>query len=114
MTLNNFYQRPDGSQDSARVTCDLDPSLGSAPIVPCQQQALLTTDPTTAGSVGQVVTGYGAGNSLRVTGPVHSNSAISLVNGNLMASGPITARQTCLQCSGRVQPRGVRATTGTG
>ena len=104
LTLGNFYQRPDGSQDSARVTCELDPSLGSAPVV-MPQQALLTTDPTNGTiPLGQVVTGFGAGNSLRVAGPVHSNSTISLVNGNLTASGAITARRPCLAVGGVFSP----------
>ena len=104
LQLWNFYQRPGGSQDSARVTCELDPSLGSAPVV-MPQQALLTTDTAVGTSpLGQVVTGYGSGNTLRVAGPVHSDSSISLVNGNLTASGPITAQRTCLSVGGVFSP----------
>jgi hypothetical protein len=95
LPLDDFYQRSDGSRDSARVTCELDPNLGSAPVV-MPQHALLTTDPTDlALPVGQVVTGYGAGNTFRVAGAVHSNSTISVANGNLTASGAITARRAC-------------------
>jgi hypothetical protein len=94
MTLNNFYQRPDGSQDSARITCELDPSLGSAPLV-MPAHALLTVNPTNLPVLGQLVTGSGGGNTFRVGGAVHSNSTINLANGNLTASGAITARFTC-------------------
>jgi hypothetical protein len=102
LTLDNFYQRPNGSQDSARVTCELDPSLGSAPLV-MPQHALLTTDSTgLALPLGQVVTGSGSGSTFRVGGAVHSNSTISLVNGNLTASGAITARRSCTIVAGGV------------
>jgi hypothetical protein len=104
LTLNNFYQRPDGTQDSARVTCDLDPSLGSAPVV-MPPYALLTIDPTNGTvPIGQLVTGFGAGNTFQVAGPVYSNSAISLVNGNLTATGAITARGTCPTLAGVFTP----------
>jgi len=104
LTLNNFRPRSDGGHDSARVTCELDPSLGSAPLV-MPQHALLTTDPTDLPlPLGQVVTGFGAGNTFRVGGAVHSNSTISLVNGNLTASGPITARRACSPVVGVFTP----------
>ncbi len=104
MTLNNFYQRPDGSQDSARVTCELDPSLGNAPLV-MPAYGLLTTDPTTLPlPIGQLVTGLVGGSTFRVGGAVHSNSTISLVGGNLTASGAITARGNCLQVGGVFTP----------
>ena len=65
--------------------------------------ALLTTDTTNLPfPLGQVVTGSGAGNTFRVGGPVHSNSTINLVNGNLTASGAITARRACTTLFGGV------------
>ena len=109
LPLNNFYQRPGGSQDSARVTCELDPSLGSAPVV-MPQHALLTFDPGNGifPPIGLIVAGYGSGNSLRVAGAVHSNSTINLLTtplaGNITASGPITARRGCSGGAGTYSP----------
>ncbi len=57
--------------------------------------ALLTTDTANLPVLGQLVTGAGGGNTVRVAGPVHSNSTINLAGGNLTATGSITARLSC-------------------
>jgi hypothetical protein len=101
LPLPTFYQRQGGSTDSARVVCELDTSLTTPPFV-LPAQGLLTTDASTGflAPPGNTVTGSG---SLRVTGPVHSNSTINLAGGNLTASA-ITARGACNNVGGSFNP----------
>jgi hypothetical protein len=111
LQLPMFHQHPDGTSDSARVTCDLD-TAGTTGTPPW---ALLTLDTTPTGLVGpfgisvtNTVSGVG---SLHVTGDVQSNSNISiqpkvfiLPSGNLTSSGAILANQGCTSGSGLFIP----------
>jgi hypothetical protein len=119
LTLSNFYQRPNGTQDSARVTCDVDPTPTSttAPIG-TPSRALLTLDSTPTaslgGPIGISVTNpqlTGSTGSLRVTGDVHSNSniviqpkVIIVPSGNLTSSGAIRANRACSTGTGLFSP----------
>ena len=116
LTLSNFYQRPDGSQDSARVTCALDPTSTTAPIG-TPPRALLTLDTTASGLLGpfgiSVTTTQNTNpGSLRVTGAVHSNSNIVIQpripfvvqSGNLTSSGAIRANLSCSSGTGFYSP----------
>jgi hypothetical protein len=116
LSLPNFYQRQDGSQDSVRVTCDLDPSTTTAPIG-TPGRALLTLDTTASGLLGPYGTWVtnpqltGSTGSLRVTGDVQSNSniviqpkVIVVPSGNLTSSGAIRASQGCTSGSGLFSP----------
>src|SRR5262249_3151296 len=116
LSLPNFYQRQNGTQDSARVTCDLDPTSTTAPIG-TPARALLTLDTTASGLFGPF--GIRATNpqltgstgTLRVTGDVQSNSNIVIQtklgpvpSGNLTSSGAIRANQGCTSGSGLFNP----------
>jgi hypothetical protein len=115
LSLPNFYQRQDGSHDSVRVTCDLDPTTTTAPIG-TPGRALLTLDTTASGLFGPFgisVTNpqlAGSTGSLRVTGDVQSNSnivvqkSLFLPSGNLTSSGAIRANQSCTSGSGLFSP----------
>jgi Tfp pilus assembly protein PilX len=97
LTLPTFYTRAGGSQDSARVTCALDTNLSGQPSLPAQS---LLTYSSSSSALGNTVSGTG---SLRVTGPVHSNSNINLAGANLTASA-ITARAACVNVFGSFNP----------
>jgi hypothetical protein len=115
LSLPNFYQRPDGTRDSARVTCDLDSTTTTAPIG-TPGRALLTLDTTASGLLGPFGISItnpqltGPTGSLRVTGDVQSNSNIVvtklplLPSGNLTSSGAIRASQGCSSGSGFFSP----------
>ena len=116
LTLSNFYQRPNGTQDSARVTCDLDTASTTAPIgtPPWALTTLDTTATLLLGPFGISVTNpmlTGSNGSLRVTGDVHSNSNIVIQpkvfivpSGNLTSSGAIRANRTCSSGTGLFSP----------
>jgi hypothetical protein len=116
LSLPNFYQRPDSTMDSARVTCGLDPTTTTAPIG-TPARALLTLDSTASGLLGPFgisVTNpqlTGSTGSLRVTGDVQSNSnivvqpkVVIVPSGNLTSSGAIRANQSCTSGSGLFSP----------
>ena len=116
LPLPDFYQRPGGTRDSARVTCDLDPTTTTDPIG-TPATALLTLDTTATGLLGPTgisVTNpqlTGSTGSLRVTGDVQSNSNIVIQpkvlvvpSGNLTSSGAIRANRACTAGSGLFSP----------
>jgi hypothetical protein len=116
LPLNSFYQRPDGTQDSAYVTCDLD-TTNSTPPIGTPATALLTLDTTATGVLGPFgisVTNpqlIGSTGSLSVTGDVQSNSNIVIQpksgfvpSGNLTSSGAIRANTGCSGGSGLFSP----------
>jgi hypothetical protein len=97
-TLSNFYQRPNGTQDSARVTCDLDPNRTTAPAVAPGQTLLTLHEGTTSplGPAGIVLAATNASQGLRVAGNIYSNSTIVVPAGNLTtAGGTIGASRSC-------------------
>lgn len=101
LLLPSFYERPDGTRDSARVTCALDTGPVGTPA-----SALLTLDKT-VGPIGISVTNplFTGPGSLRVTGDVHSNSNIGIVaSGNLTSGGTIRANRGCSPGSGLFSP----------
>ena len=119
--LNGFYTRPDGTKDSARVTCDLDPSSSIAPygtpsraLQTLDQTAASGTNPPIGISVTNGLTSSTVVGSLRVQGDVISNSniyvqpkLIPIIGGpsaNLTSSGTIRANRACSTGSGLFAP----------
>jgi hypothetical protein len=116
LSLANFYQRQNGTHDSASVTCALDSTTTTAPIG-TPTRGLLTLDTTATGLFGPFgisVTNpqlTGSTGSLRVTGDVQSNSnivvqpkVVVIPSGNVTSSGAIRASQGCTSGSGLFSP----------
>jgi hypothetical protein len=125
--LDHFYQRPDGTWDSARVVCELDTANTINPIG-TPTQALTTLDTTAPGLLGPFgiwvtnTLGGSAAGSLKVTGDIYSSSNIEVqkssilipASGNLTSSTSIRARLGCTSGSGLFNPPATCNTGGSG
>jgi hypothetical protein len=99
LTLSNLYQPQGGAADSAYVVCALDgPHTATDPNVAINSNnkpvnAILTLG--TSGSEDGINVKVSGGRTLRVKGPIFSNSTINVPQGTLRTTSSATARGSC-------------------